>query len=356
MRSDEEPIRLVMTHGAVFADNERSIIMVSSKKKKLSANSSSSIAYLKFIKRHEAELHSYWFHQAAAIYATRWLDEHTQDIPNRLTSFPGDGVLPFTHLDVTPATFSDLVPTQQGYLAHSALFRLVTLFENFLYDGIQRAIYLEPGLLAKSDLKIEASALAEALLQESARAWFGHYVADKMCRGKSPAELITRVDGLLKAGIATRLRCEVDEWVLWTLVRNSVAHLGGDVTRELADKWPARFPQPGSKISLTTVDVTRVASLSRTLAAALDNGQVPLESRKADSELIASELFVRNGVDDPSDLSYRVSAILSVKITKEDAVRLLAKFRRSEMPDTGVTITDAMLSTKASVTPRKKRS
>jgi len=330
--------------------------MKPAKQKNTRTNVSSSIAYLKFIKRHEAELHSYWFHQVAAIYAARWLKEHEQAISDRLTSFPGDGVVPFTHLDVTPAVFWQLVPAQQQYLAHTAIVRLVTLFENFLYDSIQRAVFLEPNLLGKSELKIEANALAEALLQEGARAWFGHYVADKLCRGKSPSELIARVDGLLKAGIGTRLKKEVDEWILWTLVRNAVAHLGGDITRELADKWPARFPQPGSKISLSPVDVTRVAFLSRTLASELDNGQVPLSTRTADSELLASELFIRNGVDDPSDLAHRVSAILSVRIGREDAVRLLATFRRAAMPDSGVAITDDMLSTKSAATTRKKRS
>jgi hypothetical protein len=301
-----------------------------------------SLAHAKFIRRHEDELNSYWFHRVAAIYSSRWLQEHGADIKKLVTSYPGDNHTPFKNLALTPSDVLALVPKQEQVLAQGTVVRLVTIFENFLYDCIQRAVFLHPTAIA-IEVKVDGSALASAVAGQGARAWFAHYVADKLCRGKTPTELLSRVDAILKAGVSSRLASDVDEWTRWTLVRNAIVHLGGDVTRELADRWPARFSGPGTAIKLLEADVRRVAYLSRTIAKNLDLGQQPRADRIADRDLLASELFIRFGVADPSELARKTTRILNTKMNRAAAEQLLAKVRRASPPDAGIVFPEEFL-------------
>lgn len=307
---------------------------------------SCSLAYRKFILRHEAELGSYWFQQTAASYAARWIGEHRAEITPRLTSFPGDNCTPFKNIDVSADKFLNQAKLQAVTAGHAAVSRLVTVFENFLYDCIQRAVYINPSVIlgpdGKSDIKVDASELCGVISGQSARAWFAHYVADKYCRGRTPEGLIARVDALLQAGITKRLKDQIAEWVQWTLVRNAVVHLGGDVTSELADKWPERFPVARVRIDISYLDVQRVAFLSREICRQLDLGQVPMAARGADRDLLAAELFVQHGVDDPSTLSVILHSFLSVRANRGESERLIAKFRKWNSHDEGVVITDEM--------------
>ncbi len=304
---------------------------------------SKSLAFLKFGLRHVNELRSFWFHQVMTQYGLRWLQEHETEIPGKITCFPGDDKTPFVNLGATPSEILSLESKHSQMLVHSAIVRLVTVFENYLYDCIQRTVFIEPKVLEKSEIKLSASEVASAIESQGIKAWFAHYVADKLCRSSAPKELITRVDGFLQAGMIAPLEAEIKEWVQWTLVRNSIAHLGGDISVELANAWKHRFPNPGTPILLHYSDVLRLAFISRTLAKRLDSGQRAKSFRVYDRNLLAHELFVRNGIDDPRQLSVEVSSILSVPLSKTHAEQLLKSFRQGAFVDEGITITEEML-------------
>lgn len=313
------------------------------KKTKRPAQKGISLAFLKFIRRHEGELRSFHFNQVITAYGVRWLQEHASDISGRITSHTGDDCSPFRNIDLPVSAIIALAPQQQHFATHGTVVRLVTVFENFLYDSIQRTVFLDPSCIETFEIKVDAQALAGAITGGTPRAWFAHFVADKLCRSKSPHDLVTRVDKILQAGTSGGLKNELEEYVKWTLVRNAIAHLGGDVTNELAQKWPARFPSAGRSLALTDKDVLRVAYLTRVLAKSLDAGQRAVAGRQEDSKLLAAELFVRHGLADPSALSFEVNKTLSIRMNRTQAEKLLSTVRKEQLIETGVIVADEMM-------------
>lgn len=312
--------------------------------KKLSAShSSKSLALHKFGLRHAEEIRSFWYHQVMSVYAQRWLTEHGTDFSGGISTYPGDAATPFRNMAYTPSQVIALIPRQLQILSHSHIIRLVTIFENFLYDCIQRVVYLFPEVMDKSGLKVDLKDLIGVANSSDVRSWLAHYVADKICRSKTPKQLIEWVDEALQAGVTGRLVSEIEEWRKWTLVRNSIAHLGGDVSAELALEWSDRFPTKGSPIQVSEKELLRLAFVSRKLAKSLDAGQRALRSRKSDRDLIAREIFIGLGTIVPSELSFATSAILSVDLNKNDAEALIARIRKGQMNDEGVVITQDML-------------
>lgn len=326
-----------------YADSSGEDVAVVAKKSTRKKNAGISLAFLKFIRRHEAELRSFHFTQAMIVYGTRWLEEHSAGIPGRITSYATDSGSPFRNIDWIPAELIAIAPNQIQLMALGAAVRLITVFENFLYDSIQRAVFLEPSCVEKFEINIDAQAIAGAVVGETPRAWFAHFVANKTVRSKAPRDLIAFTDRLLKAGVIGGLSSEVEEYCNWTLVRNAIAHLGGDVTQELAEKWSARFPTAGRPIVLTHAEILRLAFLSRKIAKALDLGQRPKASRLEDCDLFAEELFVRLGISDPNKLSCEVSKVLSFRMKRNRAEGLVAKVRKGLLVNAGLIITDEMV-------------
>ena len=192
-------------------------------------------------------------------------------------------------------------------------------------------------------MRFEASQLAEVVKRENFRAWFAHRIADKYSRNTSHGDLIARLATLAKSGILKQHHSECQEWERWVLVRNSVVHLGGRVSNDLATAWPAQYPTEGRPIKLTDKDILRAAYISRVLARALDKRLVQEVIGDNDQVLLAQELFIRTGVSNPKRLSAAVSKCMGSNMKTNKAEEAVAAQRRGKTLDHGFSFIEEML-------------
>jgi hypothetical protein len=303
-----------------------------------------SLAYCKFLLRHEHELRTHWHAKAASIYAERWWRTIPEaQWPPTTAAYPGDNVWPFTRIRIAPAEYLAYRQSVEQTLTLSTLVTLVTAFETYFYDAVQRTVFLNPESLAKSTIEFAASELADKVGRSDFKAWFAHRIADRYCRNKSHAELIDRLAKMVKSGVANQMATDIDEWRRWVLTRNSIVHLGGEVSRQLADVWPERFPQASQPILLTGNEINRVGQLSRSIVEVLDERFVAEIVNDADQELMARELFVRHGISSPVAIAKHVNLMLGSRMSRNRAEAALARQRREALEETGFTFLDEML-------------
>jgi hypothetical protein len=303
-----------------------------------------SLAHLKFRRRHEHEMRVYWHVAAGAEYAKRYWDNiGNANWPKTLALQPGDKGPPFSFVDLEPSVYlahgSDVLSSVAG----NALVSLVTAFEVYLFDVVQRTVFLAPETVADSDVTVRAGDIATNISSESPRAWFGRFIADRYCRNKTHAELIKRVGKLVRSDIAKSQEAECDEWYRWVLVRNSLVHLGGEVSTDLAERWPARFPTPGILLELNGADINRVGYVARLLVATLDIRFLKEVVGTRDQEMLARELYIRFGTQNTSDLALRVSRTLACHFSKDSAARAISEQKRGLHPEAGFTFTTALI-------------
>lgn len=289
-----------------------------------------SVAFLKFRSLLEQEIRTFWHVLASLEYGERWLATHK---PPRLALFAGDNRYPFRAIDIPPAEF---IAEQSGVASHireNAVVSFVTSFECYLSELLERLMYLEPGLLADSDMQMQAKDIAAAVQGQDMRRWLAARVADKYLRNKTHAAMILRMDTFCKSGVAKQLSSEMDEWSQWSLVRNSIVHTSRQVTAELSSAWPARFPTPGGPLKLENKELARVPHLAIKLAEAIDARAVASVIQKRDELLIARELFVQRGVNQPNALKAALAGIMRAKSTRIELERMLAEQRRGTNGD-----------------------
>lgn len=303
-----------------------------------------SLAHLKFRRRHEHELRVYWHLSAAVEYAERyWNSVAPDDWPKTIAAMPGDQRVPFSSVDLSPATYLGHSPGVLRSLAENTLVNLVTAFEVYLFDVVQRTVFLVPTSVEDSDVTIRAGDLAKHIAKPAPRAWFARAMADRYCRNKTHAELIKRVGKLVKSDVANSQKTECEEWYNWVLVRNAIVHLGGEVSTDLQTKWPSRFPTAGVRLQLDGSDLIRVASIARLLVDTLDRRFGEEIVGVQDQMLLARELYARFGTSTPGALSMRVSNILGCRFSKNDAEQAISEQRRGNHPDPGIVFTHEML-------------
>src|SRR5258708_4276708 len=132
-----------------------------------------SLPYIKFIVRHEHELRVHWHSLAALEYARRWLEGLAPAAtPLKLADFPGDKRSPFNNVDIAPAQYVRYMPGAAMSTSCRTLVQIVTVFETYIYDALQRAVFLDPERVKDSKIAFEASVLAGVMRRKSLRAWF----------------------------------------------------------------------------------------------------------------------------------------------------------------------------------------
>lgn len=288
-----------------------------------------SVAFLKFRTLLEQEIRTFWHVLASFEYAERWLSSNTAA---RLTLFPGDNKYPFTAIDIPPADFIAEQSAVAHHIRENALVSFVTAFECYLFELLERLVYLKPTLVSDSDMQISVKQLAVAVPQD-VRRWLATRVADKYLRNKTHAEMISKLDTLCKAGVSKQLSAEVTEWSLWSLARNSIVHTSRQVTADLSQAWPTRFPASGGQLNLQNKELARVHHLALKIAAAIDTRAIASVIHKQDELLIARELFVQRGTDQPSALKSALGKVMSAKSTRPELERMLAEKRRGTNSD-----------------------
>jgi hypothetical protein len=307
-----------------------------------------SLAHCKFLLRHEHELRTHWHALAASAYSDRWWRSIPEvNWPSTTAAYPGDAGLPFSRIRISPLAFLEYRPSVEQALTLRTLVMLITSFETYFYDAIQRTVLLNPASLATSTMAFTTSELAHKVGQPDFDAWFAHRVADRYCRGKSHEELIKRLAKMIKSSIEKQMASEIDEWRRWVLTRNSIVHLGAEVSTQLAQVWPTRFPQAGQPIQLTAKEINRVGRLSRSIVEALDKRFVTEVVNDSDQILMARELFVRHAISNAMAIAEHVNLMLGSRMSKNLAAAPVALQRREPLKETGFSFLEEM------ITPRK---
>jgi len=203
-----------------------------------------------------------------------------------------------------------------------------------------------PEVLEKSEVSFTASDVAVAVKRDDVAAWFAHRVAERYCRNKSHNDLISRLANISRSGVRKQHGSEIEEWLRWVLVRNSIVHLGGESSQDLTRSWPERFPRPGDIIQLTGSEISQAAHVSRLLVEVLDQRLLATIVKESDQELLAQEVFIRHGVVSPARLVPHVNSVLNSSMSRSSVERALARHRRNPQPTSGFTFLDEMVQPK----------
>lgn len=313
--SKDESKRMAGNNGAV---KKTPVI----KKKKIGK----SIVFVKFKASLEVEIRLFWHILASQEYSQRWLLNLTP-APVRLSNFPGDDKNPFKSIDLTPSDFLSHASVVRASVRENALVSFITAFEFYLFETLQRLIYIDPELINDSALSIEAKELS-SVDPAQFRQWLATKVADKYLRNKTHSEMIVKIDKFAKAGISNSLQLEISEWNKWSLVRNAIVHTSRFVTSDLMRAWPERFRSVGESLNLTDKEVARVHHLALTISSAIDKRAVESIVKKNDARLLAREIFVQQGKDDPRQIRLILNHVLQTPIPVVEIQKILSDQRR----------------------------
>ena len=294
------------------------------------AGTSKSVAFLKFKSLLEQETRTFWHVIVSLEYANRWLDENK---PPTLTSRAGDNKQPFKSINISTAEFIAEHVRVISHVRENTLVSFVTTFERYIAELLERLVYLEPSTITDSDVAIAAKDLAEAVSTVNVRRWLAAKMADKYLRSKTHAAMISKIDKICKAGVSGSMQAEIEEWSRWSLVRNSIVHTSRQVTPELSQSWPNRFPTAGGAITLDNRELSRIQYLALKIASAIDARAVATILHKRDELLIARELFIQRGIDNTGKLKAALCDIMSARATRAELDKMLADQRRGTRTD-----------------------
>jgi hypothetical protein len=298
----------------------------------------SSLAFAKFQSGLEQEIASYWHVHTALIYSERWWNEQlSQFSPSRITQYGSDECAPFQSIDISPAEYINRKDQVIEKARENAVVNFVTSFEVYLYDIIQRLIFLNPELLDESKIHFNASDISRVVGKVEMLDWFSQKIADKFVRGGTHFQIIGKVEKLAKAGISKRLEPELEEWNRWTYVRNSIVHGGRTVTEDLRRIWPERYASSGSALVISDRDISRVHSLALKIALELDRRAMDSVIEYQDAQLLTKEFFTRTGNDSAREIAIFVMDRLGCKLKRPLLEKALAEQKRTSGNVSGFT-------------------
>jgi len=290
-----------------------------------------SLAFLKFKNTIELEIRTFWHLLTALDLSDREVQKYTS---NLITEEPGNNGYPFRAISITPSDYIKESPVISGHVRENSLVSFITTFEAYLFELTERLIYLNPECISDSDMTMTAGDIVASIRSNDSKKWISRKVAEKYLRNKTHAAMIKKIDKLAKAGISTSRKADIEEWNKWTLVRNSIVHTTRQVTQELSDNWPQKFPTPGSPFSLINQDVSRVFSLAISLAKSIDNRAVTEVIKKSDVLAFAREIYVHHGISSPGELRQMISdSGMRTKLKNDDLEKALSKHKRGENTD-----------------------
>jgi len=274
----------------------------------------------------------FWHLQAAMEMSAKLLVPHAGSA-STIPLLLGESGNPYKSVNVVPDEYLSNTGFIKRYLRENAIVSFVTVFETYLFDILERQIYLNPQLLSNSSMPIEAKELAVAIDGPDPKRWLSSKVTDKFLRNKTHVEMIGKLDVIAKAGVSRSLEAEITEWCEWSLVRNSVVHTARRATTELSATSP-RFTA-NEPMSLQDKDVARVHHLALMLAAAIDRRAAETQIRKFDAELLVRESFVLEGIEDVRHLKSRVHSLLDTSLSTLRVQQILREVKRSAHQNDG---------------------
>ncbi len=288
-----------------------------------------SITFTKFKVSLEAEIRTFWHLLSCQEYASRWLNNISPQ-PAHLSNYPGDNKNPFKSIDLSVPDFLSNSSYVQASVRENAVVSFITAFEFFLFETLERLIYIDPSLINDSSIPIEAKELS-LVTDQDIRRWLATKVADKYLRNKTHSEMITRIDKFAKSGVSKLP--EVEEWAKWSLVRNAVVHTSRFVTNELAVAWPTRFRCVGEPLNLTDREVARVHHLALTISSAVDERAVASTIKDHDAKLFVRELFIQHGISNPREIRKELGRVLQARMTVPNVEKIVANQKKGIVTD-----------------------
>jgi hypothetical protein len=303
-----------------------------------------SLAFLKFQLRLTREIRAVYHCRTALRYAERWWTQQPNMAGYKaISEHPGDGGRPFSGMSVTPQEYLAAEPATQGTLRGNAIISIHTAFETYLSDALMRAVYVKPELLAASEMMLEIGEVVKHLDPVEMKRWIGEKAIAKHIYNKSHGEMIEWIDTTFKCGLVNGQRDLVSRWKKWSRIRNELIHGGRDVGAALLTIWRERF-EVRKPVGLDDCDVTNCHATAFALAQAIDAQLHRVAIGEHDAMLLARELFVRRGIEDPGALSRQVTGALGHAFKKTHADRALGLQRRgAPEPLREFAFTDEML-------------
>lgn len=299
---------------------------------------SHSIAFLKFKKTIELEIRSFWHLLSALEISDREVIKYKSPL---ITGEPGNSGYPFKAISIAPRDYVKESKIIAGHVRENSLVNFITIFESYLFEIMERIIYLNPGSISDSEINLTAGDIVSSIRSSDPKKWISRKVADKYLRNKTHAEMIKKFDKISKLGISKSKEADIDEWGKWALVRNSVVHTARKVTMELSEKWPQKYPSAGDAFNLKNEDVSRVFSLAISIAQSIDSIAVRKIIKKSDALVFAREIYVHYGISGISDLRNIISGCgIRIKLTNEDLAKMLSRHKKG-LDDDSLTLSSA---------------
>ncbi|MDT6995095.1 hypothetical protein [Burkholderia cenocepacia] len=302
-----------------------------------------SIAILKFRIAIEAEIRLFWHVLASLEYGNRYLGSVSPQ-PSVLAENPGDKKNPFKSINITPIEFISNAKFVAERMRENSVVSIVTTFERFLFDQLERIIYIAPEKLDKSEMEFQACELVLRPRDMTFNRWLAARVSDRILRNFTHREMIARIGGYAKfslgqkkskqaAATLTPEEAVLDEWHRWTLVRNSIVHTARSVTTDLALGWPQRFPKAGAELLLKDEDVVSVHKCAIFLAEYINEFSLKNVLGKHDATLLAREVFIQYGISDPKKIRELISETVRTVPTFQETERLIAEQKKGRGDD-----------------------
>lgn len=289
-----------------------------------------SLAYQHFIRSLESEIRNHWLITTSLIYTKRWWENiKEEDLPERITEYPGDKKNPFNSIDLAPAEYLENIRHTEVYTIENSIVNFITSFEVYLFQLTNRIIYLNPELIESSEMPFEANEIAKAINHLNFREWFSEKVTYKYIKNKTHLKMIKRLESLIKYELYQPNKDLIEEWNKWTYVRNAIVHNGRQVSQDLSTIWNSKFPTKSIDLNLLERDVVRVHYLAMEIAKRIDGIVVSRIIKDEDANLLVRELFVRFGIDDSKELARRVYSTLNHKLKAPIVDKCLGFQRRT---------------------------
>jgi hypothetical protein len=273
--------------------------------------------------------------------------------PTVLATNPGDNKNPFKSINISPQSFIENSRFVHERLRENSIVSIVTTFERFLFDQLERILYLAPDKLATSDMEFKTRELVSIPKDVTFNRWLAARLADKILRNFTHREMVAKIGGFANFSLgrkdvkknegSSKLEEKaIEEWHKWTLVRNSIVHTARSVTKDLASGWPEKFPKAGVELNLRDEDVVSSHKTAIFLAEYIDKFTTKNVIKQNDAALLIRELYIQHGITDPRVMRGFISETVQVPTSVQHVEQSISSQRKGNA-DTGWSLTSTEL-------------
>jgi hypothetical protein len=292
------------------------------------------LSFFKFKKSLEQEIRIFWTNQVAFRLSENTFDE---SLPENLKLTKIWGVAsPFSYLDISIPELKEQLKQGKNFTMQNLIVSFTMVFEQFLFDTLRHTIYLQPDLLKNSGMQIELSAISTTLGEKGDLLnWIATTYADRINRKETHIEIYQRIAKLMLRDIKD-VQPLLIYWHNVTLLRNAIVHNNRRVTNELSINWPDKFSNEGKSIIIEENLIKVIQKSMLKIAKKIDSIVQLVVVKDADAKLLAREVFVRHGIENPNHIARIIHNNLSYKIDQISIEAALAQQRRENKLTTDI--------------------